>query len=345
MTRETYNKIKCQLIDSTFKKSFEKRIHEHSDYSYSIDEAFLDTIESNAEGIIFNKTRQIGFTTMLLTYALANPEKEFLYITNRTHPILNSKSKLYNNTYIKSLNKIDNTVGNITFITPTSNISIETIINFKGVIIIDEAAFIKESFLKEIFTHNYDAKHLTVSILMGNFMKATQVIIGSTPNKREGFFYELYSGLNTTNFEKGYNIKDLSLTFTSEFLELKKQELNDEHVFNQYYNHTFLPSKKGKDKMLCFRLDEDINVKLEKRIEELSFYRGKPVGLSDFLREIIIKELNESNKFSDKNTEKLEKIKKLMKRYTTPIKPLEKIDTEKLFKTIFGEDVEIIRKK
>jgi len=236
---------------------------------------FYDAVENNQFTII-KSPRQTGCSTFAAAYAVLHYDKSILYFgvkqENGKH-FLAKIDKIGNDdiTY-KNLFRREFLAGSIEART----------VNESGlcgytpdIVIIDQAAFIK----------NLDNFWISLLPMLSTGGK---LIVISTPMEKKGWFYEMFT--NESNYFHKLSLKPLF----HEDSDVKKRYMNGDRdkmytreILGEFINNVTLKPLK----IPPVRVEKEIYNDVVDRLKELSIEQGLHVTMSEYIRDLIIKDL------------------------------------------------------
>ena len=225
---------------------------------------FFDAVENNMFTCI-NVARQIGTTTMLLAYALLD-NKKTLYLTTKEDVVRDIKKRLTDKGF---------DIGNILFKYPSVDAFCS---ESPELVIVDNAAFI----------NNMDILWASAIPTLLSITNDSKAILASIPTDNRTFFYKNY-----TSTKNSFNKICLKHIFTDGTIEsIKRNYNNDETLIkNQLLNEfTFKEGRKSYT-IPAVRVEEGLYKKILEKLEILKFERNQGVSISNYLRELIIRDL------------------------------------------------------
>lgn len=234
-------------------------------------EEFIKTVENNRFTII-KKPRQAGLTTMFANYCLVNPEKKFLYVAANQNNAKHFIAK------VKSLNGEEGRSESLRYLNIRA-CGVKALPHavrgcwYDG-IIVDEAAFMPtlDSQLSDLFlVLKEDGK----------------LILGSTPHKCKGIFYQLYrDSLNKLN---DFVVLNLQLSFNDEWVQNYMRLLNYNEVsMSREINAEFTDDKVVKKETIpAVRVEKLLYDLMLGRIDEIAEHTGLSFNVSDYIRQLV----------------------------------------------------------
>jgi hypothetical protein len=260
---------------------------------YDLDKSYIELIKNNRFSLVV-KSRQMHFTDVMAGYTawhlLFNTNLDSVdvgYITVNLQSGYHFKERVisylrkygfnYKDYLIDNKGKIMLPNGNNLTIFPT-NIDAFRGVSFNGLLIIDEAAYIKN--FKKIY-----------EVIVSSISENCQLIVGSTPNGIE-FFYRLYE-----NSVTGCNIfKSLQVNYKNhpnrnqEWYDDMCVHLTESQIKIELLGEFFIEEKEKKNKKLnqiIFRVEDDIMLKINKKLIDFD------IKMSEYIRGLILKDINQ----------------------------------------------------
>lgn len=265
-----------------YKSGFNKIKSEYEVFEYyDFEREIVNLINDNRFSIIL-KGRQVFVSTILATYTawqVLNGKQIAYYSHNRhmskhfltkVRAILMSYGAEFecdNQIYIK-LKGLGSIKG---LCTPTEFCS-----HTFDEIIYDEAAYINR---------------FNEALSIGTSIIATggKIILASTPNGLEKFFYTWQGSEVGDNPFKRIKVtyKDVPIYDEAWAEEMKRIMNYNKRWIDQELHAEFIPAlKNNKNKLIQFRIDKDLNLKLLEKLIE------KDVNISTYMRDLILKDVN-----------------------------------------------------
>jgi len=262
------------------------------------------------EKIFITKSRQMFFSTMILKYLfyqiVFGEEQNILVITANKAMAINLKNRLMTTVdrlpeYLKPEFKYNNQLQlktkkcRIEFAAPSANAGCSSMFN---TLIIDETAYLN------------NLSNIWMAIMPALYPDG-KIIMGTSLNNSNEDFCKFYEGvLKPENQWKHIYLHwsenplfNQNLTYdeankpSNDWYVSQCEILQSKHVINQELDCIYdrdLFNKKQKDRIITFRVDEKLEKQLSALILKRTMSEGKSFNISDYLRELIQKNMVEN---------------------------------------------------